>query len=455
MFADQLATAAAVERAAASVGTHPWVAEVTVEAGSLRVRPAPSTMALRPEPGPLLREYLESWAEVYDLVYEQGQGRHADDLDLSGWRASDTGAPFPTDHMVEWVDRTVELVLRGRPRVVLELGCGSGLLLHRLRRQVSGYLGTDVSPAAVARLSAARLPGVAVVQAAAHETGAPVVRRALARLAGPDARPDCVLLNSVTQHFPNVDYLATVVRDAIALVAPGGTVVVGDARHVGLLDRYCRALESVADPDADPAELARRAAGRAAREEELLLDPRLLARIAADSGRSVSVTVHAKTMREPTELTRYRFDAVLQVDPPARPGELTRRSWWELPPDRLGALRARATGGDPLLVDQIPNALLVPDGRSDPGAISAAALHEALTGLDAAVCLDLADPAALAVGVPAWAASVPARTVPVPERAGLAHEPLARFVSRRLAEVLHDHLRRTDPAQADVEIQVG
>src|SRR5262249_13324430 len=159
-------------------------------------------------------------------------------------RASDTGLPFPAAHMTEWVDRTVELVQRQRPRVILELGFGTGLLLYRLHPTVSAYVGTDVSGTAVARLAAAGLPRVAVVRGGAHEAGADAVRGALDDTAGAGVAPDCVLLNSVTQHFPNVDYLAAVLRQAMALVPAGGTVVVGDVRHVGLLDHYCRWLES-------------------------------------------------------------------------------------------------------------------------------------------------------------------------------------------------------------------
>lgn len=452
MSVEQAAAGTAAQRAATSLGAHPWVEHVRIEGGSLRVRPAAATVALHPEPGPLLREYLGNWAEVYDWVYERGEARHADDLDLSGWRASDTGRPFPTAHMTDWVERTVELVLRARPRVVLELGCGTGLLLHRLRRHVTAYVGTDVSPAAVARLSAAGLPGVAVLQAAAHEAGSPAVRRALDGLAGAGTRPDCVLLNSVTQHFPNADYLADVVHEAITLVAAGGTVVVGDVRHFGLLDRYCRWLETATDPDAPPAEVERRAAIRAAREEEFLAEPRLLAGIAARAGRAVSMTVHAKTMRENTELTRYRYDAVLHVEAPAPTRDVTRLRWQALPPpDRLGALRARAADGAWLLVDGIPNALLV----GDADAVSGYGLRQALHDIDAAVCVDLADPTALAVGVPAQAASVPTAAAPITDGAALAHEPLAPFLNRRLPEALRDYLRRVDPAQAQVEIRVG
>ena len=91
-------------------------------------------------------------------------------------------------------------------------------------------------------------PGrTAFVRAAAHESGAPQVRDALERIGCPDGRPDCVVLNSVTQCFPGLDYLEAVVHDALALVAPGGTVVVGDVRDARLLDDFARWAERDAE----------------------------------------------------------------------------------------------------------------------------------------------------------------------------------------------------------------
>lgn len=451
MSIDESATSSVASDAAGTLRAHPWLAGVRVQGGTVHVRPAPSTLALRPRPGPLLREFLQEWTQIYNWVYQRGESRHADDLDLSGWRASDTGRPLSTEHMTDWVERTVELVLGTGATTILELGVGTGLLLHRLHRQVSAYVGLDQSATAVARLSALRLPGVAAVHAAAHEASSPAVRRAIEQVAGPGARPDCVLLNSVIQYFPGVDYLENVLRDAIGMVAPGGTVIVGDVRHHGLFDHYCRWLERTADPDATGEEVAFRAAARAAREGEMLVDPRVLAAIAARSGRTVRIALHAKTMREATELTRYRYDAVLHVDPPDHP-TASRVPWHTLPePDRLTALPAYLREHAPVIVEDVPNALLRTD---DPDAPTASRLHELLDGTGALVGVSFTDPTALRISVPGPAGAEPAADVPVPAGSTLAHEPLMLFLNRRVPELLHDYLRRVDAEQANVPVVV-
>ncbi|MEU4576216.1 class I SAM-dependent methyltransferase [Nonomuraea sp. NPDC023979] len=420
---------------------HPWIARVDhTRDGGLVVTADPAALTVRHEPGhppvlgDLVAEHLEHWGEVYDWTYRSGRDTGRPDLDLSGWRATDTGEPLPAGHMAEWADRTAELVLRHRPSRVLELGCGTGMLLHRLHPHLKGYVGTDLAEPVVARLGGLGLPGVKVVRAAAHEINGEAVRVSLAGLGD---RPDCVLLNSVTQCFPSVQYLAAVLRDAIDAVAPGGTVIVGDVRHSGLLGEHCRRLE----PTADAAEQ------RAAADTELLFDPVTLAAAAARSNRSVTVSLHAKTLTADTELTRYRFDAVLHVDAPAGPAAPV-RAWDELGPDHAAALAALAAGDGPVRVTGIPNRLL----RPVPGAESGASLRAVLEGTDSAVLLDPADPAFLQVAVPSEAAALPVDAL---AGAGMPHEPLGAFARARLVEVAKRELRRAGlPVPAELAARV-
>ncbi|MBB6349964.1 SAM-dependent methyltransferase [Nonomuraea muscovyensis] len=412
---------------------HPWIARVSGTGTGLAVTVAPHALAVRrvpggpPQLGDLVREHLEHWGEVYDWTYRSGEGAHRPDFDLSGWRATGSGEPLPAEHMAQWVDRTVELVLRFAPRTVLELGCGTGMLLHRLHPHLKGYVGTDVADHVVARLSGLGLPNVQVVRAAAHEINSSAVRRALAALGD---RPDCVLLNSVTQCFPSVEYLAAVLHDAIDVVGPGGVVIVGDIRHAGLLDAHCRVLES-GDGGEPAAAVAARVERRAAADTELLLDPATLAAVAASADRAVTMSLPAKTLTEDTELSRYRFDAVLHVDAEPVPAVAV-HEWTALGPDPAASVRD-LLGSAPLRVRGIPNGLL------QPGAFPGARLRALLEGHDAAVLIDPDDPALLQIAAPAAAA---ATALDALAAAGRPHEPLGAFARGRVAEVVRGLLRR-------------
>lgn len=307
--------------AASALSAHPWVARVDADGEhGLRIVVSDEAVATtRTEGsaavGALTHEHLTRWTEVYDWTYSTAQrndttGRGTDD-DLAGWRATDSGEPLPAAHMIEWVERTVELVLAQRPRNILELGCGTGLLMRRLAPHVESYVGTDVAGKVVDRLSAQNIAGTSFAKAAAHELRGQLVQDAVAATG---TRPDCILLNSVTQCFPDTRYLAVVVLDAIDAVSPGGTVIVGDIRHSGQLLDFARWAETTKNPDGDPHTLDERVDRRAGADSELSVDPSTLASIAAASGREVSVLAYAKTLRDDSELTRYRFDAVFTVD---------------------------------------------------------------------------------------------------------------------------------------------
>lgn len=403
---------------------------------------------LTPPGGALVVEHREHWGEVYDWTYATPGADPA--LDTAGWRAAGSGEALPAEQMAEWADRTVELVLATRPRRVLELGCGTGLLLHRLHPHLDAYVGTDIAAEVVERHTRLGLPGVTVVRAAAHEARGAAVSAALG-----GAAPDCVLLNSVTQCFPDVAYLTAVLRDAVGLVAPGGTVVVGDVRHAGLHRRHCAELDPH-DPDA-----------RAAADPELLLDPATIATAALAAGRDVRIAVHAKALTADTELARYRFDAVLHVDAPTPEAEPHRRHWTDLGPTPLTTLTTLTT---PTRVDGIPHALLTspthPALRSQNAVVGPAGERSGsdvrwgvtaaeVRGVraDAAVLVDVDDPTALVVVVPAALAPVPAVSLAGP---GWAHEPLPAFARRRTTEVARRSARRTGaPAPGPVLLPAG
>lgn len=394
--------------------------------------------ALAVPDGELVREHREHWTEVYDWNYSRRGNNPA--LDTAGWRATGTGEPLTEQHMAQWADRTVELVLATRPRRVLELGCGTGMLTHRLHPHLDAYVGTDVAADVVDRLDALGLPAVRVVRAAAHELTGPAVQHALDGTA-----PDCVLLNSVTQCFPDVAYLTAVLRDAVRAVGPGGTVVVGDVRHSRLHLRQCTELERAADPDADDTEIERRAAARAAADPELLLDPVTIATAALAGGRPVHLAVHAKTLTADTELTRYRFDAVLHVDPVPGP-EPTVHTWTDLGSDPLTALRAHR---GPWGVRDVPNALL----DADRNGATADALRTALPG--ATVLVDLDDPTMLAIALPPATGAVAAWALAGP---GRPHEPLPAFARTRATETARRAARRAGrpvPAGSAVVLPAG
>ncbi|GAA3079373.1 hypothetical protein GCM10020000_76320 [Streptomyces olivoverticillatus] len=70
---------------------------------------------------------LATWQETYDDHYAALDGEFGHDF--TGWNSSYTGAALSLEEMTEWRQATVDRLKGLNPRRVLEIGCGSGLIL--------------------------------------------------------------------------------------------------------------------------------------------------------------------------------------------------------------------------------------------------------------------------------------------------------------------------------------
>lgn len=252
-------------------------------------------------------DITESWREVYEAIYGQ------DDSLTSGWFSTVDGSPIPQPQMQSWLDDIVGKLRALSPRRVLELGCGTGMLLRELAPELERYVGVDFSREAVEYLQdrVPQLPGPVDVSLYCDE--------ALASLGHIQEVFDLVIVNSVTQHFPDADHLREVLTSAAALTAPGGAIFIGDVRDLDRLEDFHRWVVHHRDPDrSDPAARVRESL---ARESELVVSPSFFAATTSLAGRPAMAQILAKYGDEANEMSLFRFDVVLRLDAAAAPAE--------------------------------------------------------------------------------------------------------------------------------------
>ncbi|MBV9787435.1 MAG: amino acid adenylation domain-containing protein, partial [Chloroflexi bacterium] len=306
----------------------------------------------------LASSQVESWEAVFDEVYSaHEQSAHDAGLNLRVWTSSYTGAPLPEAEIFEAVEDTVSRILALRPRRVLELGCGTGLILFRIAPHCEHYCGTELSQAALRRLEA-RLATEPELQAKVS-----LQHGAADELDQVAEQPfDLIIVNETVQYFPSGDYLRQVLDKAIAALAPGGAIFLGGLRSLPQLESFHTSVQLYQAPaDFTIAALRQRIRRQLVQEKELVVDPALFAALAEQDDRLSQVQIQLKGGWQHNEFTRFRYDAILQVR--GRDAQPSTPEWSDWRGWNIDRLHERLANERPALLAlaRVPNARLQPE----------------------------------------------------------------------------------------------
>ncbi|NCS55469.1 MAG: amino acid adenylation domain-containing protein [Microcystis aeruginosa G11-04] len=257
-------------------------------------------------------EYVSDWQKIYEESYSKPQPQTEDPtFNISGWNSSYTGQAIPAAEMQEWVDQTVSRILGNQPpQRVLEIGCGSGLLLFRVAKHCQEYWGADYSSATINNLEhlCSTIEGL--------EGKVKLLHRTADDFTGiPQATFDRVVINSVVQYFPSVDYLLQVIAGAVKTIADQGQIFLGDIRSLPLLEPYHAAVQLARAEANKPLEQWQKQVNQSvATEEELLIEPQFFIALKQRFPRISWVEIAPKRGQAQNELTQFRYDVTLYLD---------------------------------------------------------------------------------------------------------------------------------------------
>ncbi len=246
------------------------------------------------------------------------------DLNLAGWTSSYTGQPLPEWEMAEWVEQGVQRIRSFGAKRILEIGCGTGLLLFRVAPYCEEYWATDFS----SRVMDYVQRHVSAQSYLAHVN----LRRAAAEDfdALPQGHFDLVLLNSVVQYFPGWAYLADVISKSLRALRPGGVVFIGDVKDLGLLEAFQLSvvLHQAGDEQAIKT-LRALLPGRMEMNSELAVAPRFFRLLGSHLPMVSEVVVQPRRGRARNEMNRFRYDAWLRIGSGHGGRSVEHRDWPE------------------------------------------------------------------------------------------------------------------------------
>jgi amino acid adenylation domain-containing protein/non-ribosomal peptide synthase protein (TIGR01720 family) len=237
---------------------------------------------------------------LWDSVGERG----VDDITTSGWFSSYTGAPFSAREMAEYGDNILQKLapLLHRDMKVLEIGCASGFTMYRLAPLVKLYVGIDFSQSVIDR-NRRRIEeeGLTNIRLICLDAGR------IDEIEEQDF--DMVILNSVIQSFNGHNELRQVMAGAAAKLGPQGYIFVGDVMDHDKREALIR----------ETAEFARahRDEGYKTKTDwsiELFVSRHFFEDLRVDIPQIRQVTFSDKIHTVENELTRFRYDCLLEVD---------------------------------------------------------------------------------------------------------------------------------------------
>ncbi len=295
---------------------------------------------------------LQSWSQIFDDAYKNTEVEQEVAFQIQSWNSSYTNEPLSNEEMREWVEQTTERILAFHPRHILEIGCGTGLLLLRLLPSCLSYDGTDFSSEALAAVRQQLLTlgyeeNVSLWYQRADECNF-FYGHAF----------DCVILNSVLQYFPDHQYLTNVLAKIVAILGDQGTIFLGDIRSLPLLSILHASIElSKAPVSMTGTRLAQLVQYRVEQEDELVIAPAFFFRLCEQFPQISHVDVLLKRGKILNEMIKFRYDVVIHLQ--ERPALIPEIAWIDYQhfPLSLDALRSLLISGEKQVfgIESLPN----------------------------------------------------------------------------------------------------
>ncbi|MCT7979017.1 non-ribosomal peptide synthetase [Laspinema olomoucense] len=255
----------------------------------------------------LQEEQIQQWQILYNETYKMPAVGIEPSFNIVGWNSSYTGEPIPAAEMREWVDHQAAQILAFNPNQVLEVGCGTGLLLFRIAPHCTEYCGTDFSPPSLnfirQHLGKYDLKQVTLLEKLATDFEG----------IAPQSF-DTVILNSIVQYFPSLDYLIQTISGAVTVTKPGGRIFLGDLRSLPLLKAFYTDVELTrAQPCVTRPQLQQRVEMQLFQEVELALDPAFFTALKSRLPQIETVEIQLMRGQSQNELTQFRYNAILHL----------------------------------------------------------------------------------------------------------------------------------------------
>lgn len=250
-------------------------------------------------------ETCQHWEKVFDRTYTDNSSLYQEELNFIGWNSLYNNKPIPLNEMHEWLDNALDNIINCHPQNILEIGCGTGLIAYGIKSYCQRYLGVDISLEAIEKLQKNFISDskFSFKQLAANNL-CEIERHYY----------DTIILNSVVQYFPSIDYLTQVLHECINIIKPGGSIYIGDVRDLTLLKDFYFDLERHhGDENTTFESLMIAVQSHIDKEHELIINPSFFKQFKNSVPEVSAVHIKLKKGQLINELNRFRYDVIFKI----------------------------------------------------------------------------------------------------------------------------------------------
>lgn len=260
-----------------------------------------------------VEEKIKSWKQLFDDLYQQPSEATAIKKDAyHGWTSSFTQEAIPKLTMLDWVEATVQNIKCQNPIHILEIGCGTGLLVEQLAPSSETYTALDFSQEALDFIRTNLLyNNKNFSHVTLHHGDANRLTNFRTNFY------DAIILNSIVQYFPSETYLLETLKQCETLLSDNGFIYIGDIKNKSLkktfhqgvqlhrqkhpitLDTFNANLERAIETDA-----------------EQYFDASLFDKLKEYLHRPHKINIRQKVCGFTSEMSSFRFDAMIYFGEP-------------------------------------------------------------------------------------------------------------------------------------------
>ncbi|WP_194138392.1 non-ribosomal peptide synthetase, partial [Bacillus cereus] len=254
-------------------------------------------------------EQTEQWEMIFDNFYTQSPRTSDPTFNIIGWNSSYTGEPIPEGEMQYWLKTTVERILDLKPQVALEIGCGTGMILNRIAPKCKHYYGTDISNKALNYIQKQ------IIERGKLSANVKLLHQSADNFQDlHDREFDSIIMNSVIQYFPSIEYLVRVLEESVKLIDSKGSIFLGDIRSLPLVEAFHTKVEMHhSKTNVTIEQFKKNVENRIKQDNELVIDPEFFYALQRHIPEINDVVILPKMGEFANELTSFRYDVVLKI----------------------------------------------------------------------------------------------------------------------------------------------